>query len=101
MKDRSDDQSHHERTLLPRSYTSLHENISDFFFLNLFQRVLQCLKAGQLPEPAGSEEYTSAETGDTVINQMKTPLQGPEVNPLTPDVEVTIKPPENGEVARL
>ncbi|XP_041369672.1 sodium-dependent proline transporter-like [Gigantopelta aegis] len=67
----------------------------------LQERILQCLKAGQLPEPAGSEEYTSAETGDTMINQVKTPLQGPEVQPLTPDVEVSIKPPENGEVARL
>ena len=26
MKDRSDDPSHHERTLLPRSYISLHDS---------------------------------------------------------------------------
>ena len=34
MKDRSDDPSHHERTLLPRSYTSLLEKTNYFFFKN-------------------------------------------------------------------
>ena len=36
MKDRSDDPSHHERTLLPRSYTSLRESIL-FDFKNTFR----------------------------------------------------------------
>ena len=50
MKDRSDDPSHHERTLLPRSYISLqiiffmHTSLSEFFifsiFLTLFKRIV-------------------------------------------------------------
>ena len=33
MKDRSDDPSHHERTLLPRSYISLHNCCNDAYIL--------------------------------------------------------------------
>ena len=37
MKDRSDDPSHHERTLLPRNYISLHHRpTSKDHFLNVF-----------------------------------------------------------------
>ena len=42
MKDRSDDPSHHERTLLPRSYISLLVVVGDLFGGVLFCFVLFC-----------------------------------------------------------
>ena len=47
MKDRSDDPSHHERTLLPRSYISLHtsdEDADNGQCLGLLSKSCKCVK---------------------------------------------------------
>ncbi len=82
---------------------------------------MQSLRTGQLPDDLANEDYTSVETGDTSIPQTKSPLPsdsqshhryslpsdslptmtGEHLVTEKSEVEVSIKPPEVGDVARV
>ncbi|XP_046562757.1 sodium- and chloride-dependent transporter XTRP3-like [Haliotis rubra] len=76
-------------------------------------RFLQALRTGQLPDDVMDDEYTSVETGDTSMPQAKSPLPSehqPHERPVMvsnelvqpkSEVEVSIKPPEYGDVVRV
>ena len=58
MKDRSDDPSHHERTLLPRSY------ISPPLYRNHFRKLLFSLLCSQIATKHQKVIYNSKSTGE-------------------------------------